>query len=295
MSLAALLPELAADIQGALVQLGRGDLADRVRQAPLAGWTRDAFAQATDLDIVPPDPRRPPGEIFSLHDECGVSLELDGDGRLVRIEVTGYEPILGRLEDLRARRAVFAGEGFRAVEMFDFDVPRLEAFFAANPLFHQTVSGAPATPEAVREACAALPPPEWPFSRRWLLLVIDERGEVIGAVDLLADLFAIGVWHVGLFVVATALHGSGTPGAIYAALEAWMKSRGARWLRLGVVDANARGERFWRRMGYVEVRQRPDYEAGGRKHLLHVMAKPLGQPDWERYRRLVPRDDPAAE
>jgi len=74
-----------------------------------------------------------------------------------------------------------------------------------------------------------------------------------------------------------------------------MKARGARWSRLGVVDANARGQRFWRRMGYTEVRQRPDYETGGRRHLLRVMAKPLGPADWERYRRLVPRDDPAAE
>lgn len=292
MSLAALLPELVADIEGALVHLGRGDLADQVREAELVAWTRDAFAQTTDLHVAPPLPA--PGELYSLFDELGVALELDASGRLARVEVAGYEAILARLEDLRARRPLFAGEGFRAVEMFAFDVPRLEAFFAANPLYHETVSGAPATAEAAREAFAARPPADWAHSRKWFLLVIDEGGAVIGAVDLLADLFAPGVWHVGLFVVATALHGTGRAHAIYGALEAWTKSRGARWLRLGVVDANPRGRGFWRRMGYTEVRQRPDYEAGGRGHLLHVMAKPLGAPDWERYRRLVPRDDPAA-
>jgi GNAT superfamily N-acetyltransferase len=293
MSLAALLPELAADLEGALVRIGRGDLADQVRAAPLLGFSRDDFAQAVDLHVAPAG--YAPGEIHSLFDELGASLELDSSGRLARVEVTGYEPILARLEDLRARRPVFSGEGFRAVEMFAFDVPRLFAFFQANPLFHQAVAGGPATLESVREDVAARPPPEWPFTRKYMLLVIDDAGGVIGAADILSDLFAAGVWHVGLFVVATALHGTGRPHAIYAALEAWMKARGARWLRLGVVDANPRGERFWRRVGYTEVRQRPDYETSGRKHLLHVMAKPLGPADWERYRRLVPRDDPAAD
>ena len=292
--LVSLLPELAADIQGALVHLGRGDLADQVRDAELEGWSRDTFAQAIDLHTVPVVEGRPPGEIFSLHDELGVSLELEGSGRLARIEVTGYEAILARLEDLRARLPAFAGEGFRAVEMFRIDVPRLQAFVDANPEYFQVISGAAPWGGEALEQFEAMPPAEWPMTRKWILLYVDAAGKVTGMVDVLADLFAPGVWHVGFFMADASLQGTGRARAMYGALEAWMKSRGARWVRLGVVEANARGERFWRGVGFTEVRQRAGYEVSGKTHLLKVMAKPLGIADWERYRRLVPRDDPAA-
>ena len=117
-------------------------------------------------------------------------------------------------------------------------------------------------------------------------------GQVIGMADLLQDLFAEGIWHVGTFIAATSLHGTGRPHEMYGAMETWMAAAGARWLRLGVVEANARGAAFWRRVGYSPVRVREGFEIGGRKHRLHVLAKPLGEADWEAYLRSVPRDRP---
>lgn len=293
MSLAGLMPELVADIEAALVQLGRGDLADQVRVAPLVAISSDPFAATIDLHMREPDPARMPGEIFSLQDEIGVSLEM-GEGGLARLEVAGYEDILARFSRLEARRALFRGESFRAVEMYAFDVARLQAFFEANPGYFETTSGAPPAAGQAHEAFHAKPPEGWPYTRKWMLLVVDDAGEILAVADILADLFAAGVWHVGLFATAASLHGSGRAHAIYAALEAWMKTRGARWLRLGVVEGNQRGARFWHRVGYQEMRKRVDYEVGPLKHVLHVMAKPLvAKPDWDRYRRLVPRDDPA--
>ncbi len=294
MSLAALFPELAADVEGALVRLGRGDLADRVREAPIVAWHRDEFVQATELHVVA---AREPGSgdsTVSLLDETGVSLELDAAGNLVRLDVYGYEDVLARLVDLRPRRALFAGSGWRAVEGFAFDVPLLQAFFDANPEYHVTVSGAPAGPGDAREDFHAMPPAEWPCARKWVLLFVNEEGAVVGMADILADLFAPGIWHVGTFIVATRLHGSGAAQAMYAGLERWMKDSGARWSRLGVVECNLRGERFWRQVGYREVRQRRDYALREKRHLLRVMAKPLGRADWDRYFEEVPRDLPEA-
>lgn len=293
MSLAGLLPELAADIQAALVQVGRGDLADQVRAASLAGFARDDFARATYLELEGAPPAREPGEIVSLHDEIGVGLELDAAGRLARIEVSGYEEMLARFEDLGARRALFTGEGFRAVEMFAFDFPRLQAFYDANPPYFLTLTGAPAGPGEAQDDFHARPPAGWPYQRAWRLFFLGLDGTVIGYADVLAGLFAPAVWHVGLFITDTAMHGTGRPAAMYTALEAWMKARGARWVRLGVVERNARAERFWRRAGFTPVRER-DHEAGGQRHRLRVMAKPLGAPDWDAYRRQVPRDHPDA-
>jgi ribosomal protein S18 acetylase RimI-like enzyme len=113
--------------------------------------------------------------------------------------------------------------------------------------------------------------------------------------DVLEDLFAPGVWCVGFFMVAERLQGSGDAARLHEALVGWMRSRGARWSRLGVVEANDRAARFWRSRGYRLLRVRRDYPVGPRTHTLEVMVRALHeQPDWDAYRRLVPRDDPAS-
>jgi RimJ/RimL family protein N-acetyltransferase len=187
---------------------------------------------------------------------------------------------------------LFAGPGFRAIEMEAADITRLAAFYAANPEYHRIVAGGPATPTEAQEDFVAPLPEGWAFTRKWPVLFEDESGEVVGMATLVQDLFAQGVWNVGLFIAATVLHGSGRPRSMYQELEAWMARQGARWLRLGVVQGNARAIAFWERMGYHRVRTREGYRIGLLEHRLHVMVKPLGEADWEAYRRAVPRDDP---
>ena len=90
------LPELVLDIEGALVRLGRGRVADQLRTAPLKKWAFDEFAQTTYLhlgDAQPDDVE----ETISLFDDIGVNVELDREGRVIGLEVSGYEHALSRL------------------------------------------------------------------------------------------------------------------------------------------------------------------------------------------------------
>ena len=185
---------------------------------------------------------------------------------------------------------VFRAGGYRAVEVGPDDAPRLQAFLDANPEYNLRVEGRPPLPDAAETALAARPPDGWPYSKRWLLALDDSEGRMIGIVDLTADLLAAHVWHVGLFVVATALHGTGAAQTLYDALEAWMRDTGAQWLRLGVVDGNVRAERFWRRAGYTEARMRTGVEMGERVNDVRVMVKPLDGGTLSAYQALVPRD-----
>ena len=104
-----------------------------------------------------------------------------------------------------------------------------------------------------------------------------------------------GAIHIGLFVVATELHGSGLAASIFHGIEAWAKAHGARWLRLGVVVGNQRAERFWVRQGFAQVRVREGVEMGERSNSVRVMVKPLAEQDLRYYLKLVPRDDPARD
>ena len=184
---------------------------------------------------------------------------------------------------------LFHAGAFVARELGEADVPRLQRFFEESPAYFRAVSGAPAPATEAREEFDAPLPPQWPHGRKWLIGF--EAGErLAGMATLIADLFVHGVWHVGLFMVAESRFGQGGP--LYRGLEAWMKSQGAQWSRLGVVAGNDRAERFWRREGYAEVRRREGFQVGAQVNQLIVMAKPLAGGTLAQYASLVTRDRP---
>jgi GNAT superfamily N-acetyltransferase len=182
--------------------------------------------------------------------------------------------------------------GLATVELRAGSEALLQAFFVANSLYFETVNGEPAQPgEAHAEIHGELPA-GWPFTKKWVIGYRDESGALAAMANVVSDLLAAGVWHVGTFIVATDRHGSGDAQALYRALEAWAVENGARWMRLGVVAGNGRAERFWERLGYGEVRRREGIAMGRRTNAIRVMAKPLrGQP-LDAYLALVDRDRP---
>ena len=186
--------------------------------------------------------------------------------------------------------ALFTAAPYRAVELAAADIAELQRFYEANPLYFEAIEGRPPHASQAREEFHELPPDDMGFTRKWMLGFRDAGGALAGMAVVIEDLIADDVWHIGLFIVATRLHGSGAARAIYEALERWMKAGGARWLRLGVVAGNSRAERFWEKCGYRDVRRREGVRMGERVNTLRVMMKPLGRGTVDEYLQLVPRD-----
>jgi acetyltransferase (GNAT) family protein len=197
--------------------------------------------------------------------------------------------------DATTSRIVFASAGLRCIELGARDVPALQDFFDANPEYFHSVSGQPPRPHEARTEFDELPPAGMSFTKRWLLGVLDDNGDMQAMANVVSDFLAPHVCHIGLFIVASSLHGTGKSRSIYDALERWMVSIGACWVRLGVVRGNAKAERFWATLGYDEVRERSGVRMGERINTVRVMVKRL-VPTLERsdYLELVPRDRPGA-
>ena len=187
---------------------------------------------------------------------------------------------------------IFDTGALRAVELDAGDIPALQEFFEANPEYFVAVTGQPPKCEEAREEFHDEVPADMSFTRKWSIGFEDRSGTMIGMASVVSDLIARHVWHIGLFVIATSLHGTGTARAINEALESWMRGQGAEWLRLGVVEGNARAERFWERAGYQEVRQRRGVIMGVRLNTVRVMVKALTGGTPQGYLARVVRDRP---
>ena len=187
---------------------------------------------------------------------------------------------------LPALQAIELGAGSEAL---------LQRFFDDNPLYFVLVNGEPATPGEAHDEIHGALPEGWSYTKKWVIGYIDASGAIAAMANLVSDLLAPGVWHIGTFIVATSRHGSSDAQALYRGLESWALDHGAHWLRLGVVRGNARAERFWERNGFMQTRLRDGVSMGKLTHTLRVMVKPLTGGSLQQYLTLIERDQPDAE
>jgi GNAT superfamily N-acetyltransferase len=187
---------------------------------------------------------------------------------------------------------LFDAADFEARRLTEDDLPALQDFFVANPEYVLAVNGMLPRPDEAKQEFDDRPPPDMSFDEVYLIGFVDRAGHFVGMATVLSNLFAPHVWHIGTFIVATSLHGTGTAGRLYERLEEWGKEEGAFWLRLGAVAGNLKAERFWEKAGYKEVRRRTGVQSGNLSHTIRVFVKPPCASGLDEYLSLVARDRP---
>ncbi len=159
---------------------------------------------------------------------------------------------------LRAPRLVAVAAGAA-------QVAGIQACFDATPDYFLRTCRRPPAPD---EAALLLADAEADPDRRVFLLAPRSGGPALGVLDLHLDYPEPGAAHIGLLLVRQACQGMGFGREATAALEAALRRRGYRTLRLSVGDENPGARAFWEQIGFAA--------AGRLDRGVTIYEKPLG-------------------
>jgi GNAT superfamily N-acetyltransferase len=132
--------------------------------------------------------------------------------------------------------------------------------------------GAPPGPTIGEEEVIALPEGKT-LDDKFLFGIRSATGELVGVLDLIRDFPAPGEWWLGLLMLDPRERSAGLGGRFYRAAEAWAAERGALRVLLGVLEQNPDAERFWRRLGFSELRRQPYTAPTGHASTLIVLSR----------------------
>ena len=97
-----------------------------------------------------------------------------------------------------------------------------------------------------------------------------DKEQLVGVVEMVKDYKTAGEWIIGLLLVDPARRGMNLGGAIHDYIKGYVSLEGGTLLRIGVIEENARGLNFWKRLGYKEV-ERKQQTFGKKNHTVIVM------------------------
>lgn len=155
----------------------------------------------------------------------------------------------------------------------DKEIEMLWKIYRSNEEYFWITSGKMVGKEGLMDDLKALPPNCTSDQKEFLLIYYDEYPMAL--MDLITNFPDEDHAYIGLFLVEGAHHSHGIGEEIFEEIEKELRYRNFRRIRLGVVEQNKRGLRFWEKLGFVEQKIanstiRPDKEC-----IVHVMEKKL--------------------
>lgn len=98
-------------------------------------------------------------------------------------------------------------------------------------------------------------PPGKHYEDKYTLGVFKNIKELIGIIDVVSDFPVVGEWMLGLLLIKPVERGNGLGKMIHEALVQWAITLGATSFRIGVIEDNRKGKKFWTDLGYMKIKE----------------------------------------
>jgi ribosomal protein S18 acetylase RimI-like enzyme len=141
-------------------------------------------------------------------------------------------------------------EGYSVARLGPADAARLQPLLERCADYYLLADGAHPRPEEALQEITALPPNRLPEEK--FAFGIFEGETMVAYLDLMRDYPKAGEWWIGFLLIDPDWRRRGLGGRLYRAAAELIRGAGATHILLGVLEQNARGQRFWTAMGFAE-------------------------------------------
>ncbi len=172
--------------------------------------------------------------------------------------------------------SLFKGNGWAARPLGEADLPAIEAVMQSSQDFLELESGVANPISAAKSLLVDLPQGKT-LQDKLSIGIFTETGELVGVLDAIRGYPTPGSWWIGLLLFGQGWRDRGLGAQVLAGFEQMARETGASEARLGVIEPNQDGYRFWKRMGFEEIERRPPRLFGIREQIVIVMKKELAK------------------
>lgn len=113
-------------------------------------------------------------------------------------------------------------------------------------------------------------PPGKVCEDKFTLGIYKSTNELIGVIDIVKNFPVNGEWMLGLLLIEPEERGNGLGKLTHEALVQWAITLGMKSFRIGVIEDNYRGKKFWSDMGYIKIKE-ATVEKTKKTHVVNVM------------------------
>ena len=138
--------------------------------------------------------------------------------------------------------------------------------------FSELIEGRPPEKDAGHSILFDLPPGK-ELNDKYVFGIYKENEEneiLIAVIDMIKDYKVTGEWIIGLLMIDPSERENGLGRTLHDLIKAWVSQENGVKLRIGVVEENQKGYKFWCEMGYAEV-DRAKSTYGNKEHTVIVM------------------------
>jgi RimJ/RimL family protein N-acetyltransferase len=164
--------------------------------------------------------------------------------------------------------------GYSAKRLVKENAAILQPLYKQCKEFALLTDGEPPSSTAARDEFDAVPENKT-TQDKYIFGLFDSRNVLLGMIESIRHYPDNKTWWLGLMMLAPEQRGKGLGSEFYKAFERWVWTHGVKQVSLSVVEANERGLRFWKKMGFEVSRKTPPRQFGVKTHELYVMSRTI--------------------
>jgi RimJ/RimL family protein N-acetyltransferase len=127
--------------------------------------------------------------------------------------------------------------------------------------------------EKAEEIFTALPPDK-SYEDKFVLGIFKNSNEIIGIIDIVKNFPDEGQWIIGLLIIDPGERGNGLGKRVHELLTEWAVKLGAKSFRIGAIEDNHKGIKFWSGLGYTKIKE-VEMDFAAKSHTVNIMTVPI--------------------